>query len=146
MEIEKIEEIEKHSRLILVVEDDSEISDLVQTILERKIDCKIILAFNGADALEELARLAAGQNQAESSAGLPDLIITDLHMPIMDGASLCQELRSTPAYQDIPIIVLSAYQMDLPENLRIDRFISKPFRVAVLVDIVQEVLAAHSLG
>lgn len=81
---------------ILVVEDD-EVSRSLLTGLVRSFGvANVIEAVDGADCLEKLAELT------------PDLVITDIHMPEMDGIELCRRIRESASYADIPILVQTA--------------------------------------
>lgn len=76
-----------------------------------------------------------------------DVVITDQQMPVMTGVELCRELRTLPAYQDCPIILLTAkgLELELPRlqhELDIDATFSKPFSPSALVKTVNELLAA----
>lgn len=79
---------------ILVVDDDSDIRDLVRTSLEP--DYEIVEARDGLDALEKLER-------AE-----PDFVILDVMMPLMDGIHTCEAIRRNPKFRDITVLFLSA--------------------------------------
>jgi CheY-like chemotaxis protein len=76
-----------------------------------------------------------------------DVVITDQQMPVMTGVELCRNLRALPAYQDCPIILLTAkgLELELPRlqhELDIDATFSKPFSPSALVKTVNELLAA----
>jgi len=109
----------KHVFRILLVEDDETLRKLFVMIFERW-DTPIKLD-TAADGFEGLIKL--GQNH-------PDLLITDLNMPGMDGYAMMQHLRKMPDMQDLEIIVMTALSQDqikaqgsLPEDIRI---FSKP--------------------
>ena len=75
----------------------------IKRIYFQKLEFVLLLAENGYEALKvcELEK--------------PDLIITELVMPVMDGMDVSTKLRKNPETSDIPIIALSA---DLPETSR----------------------------
>ena len=79
---------------VLVVDDEPDIRYLLCHILERE-GYEVIVAINGAAALECV-------NNAH-----PDLVITDLMMPVMDGNELVERLRSDPETATIPIMSLT---------------------------------------
>lgn len=87
---------------ILVVDDDDGIRESLKWILE-DAGYRVSLAADGRDALDLLGRIA-----------LPDLVLVDLRMPIMDGHQLIQALRANPRYTDIPIIAFSAAAVGAP--------------------------------
>ncbi len=79
---------------VLVVDDSELTRDMLVPLLER-LGYAVSEAVDGADALT-----AVGNAQ-------PDLLLTDLDMPVMDGFALVQRLRADPATMDMPILVLS---------------------------------------
>ena len=110
---------------ILVVEDESNMRFLLRMVFETE-GFDVVEANHGAAALE-LVRVEQ-----------PDLIVTDLMMPVMDGRDLIERLRADAATAGIPILVLSANR-----NLEVtgaDVALSKPFDPDALLD------AARSLS
>jgi len=83
----------------------------------------VVEAHHGAVALERVHE------------SRPDLIVTDLMMPVMGGHELIERLRSDPGTATIPIIVLSANSNIASE--RADAALSKPFDLDVLLETVQ---------
>lgn len=80
---------------ILLVDDEPEILAAWRLILENEgyaVGC----ASNGAEAI------------AHATTGIPDLIITDWMMPLMDGAELCRRVRAMPHLVNVPILVHTA--------------------------------------
>ena len=103
----------KSNKKILHVEDDQVISRVVYRILSERFD-HVYSAKNGKEGLDMFLK----HN--------PDLVITDIKMPIMDGLELVKKIREQDS--NIPIIVLSAYEerfLSLP-NFNILKFILKP--------------------
>jgi CheY-like chemotaxis protein len=84
-------------RSILLVDDESEILAALRLILESE-GYDVSCARNGAEAL------------ACAALRVPDLVVTDWMMPIMDGAELCRRLRSMPQLVDVPILLHTAVQ------------------------------------
>jgi len=74
----------------------------------------------------------------------PELVLTDMYMPGLDGISLAERLRAMPAYSLIPILVLSTdSSQDLKQRGRgsgVTGWIAKPFDPAMLKGVVQKVL------
>lgn len=104
---------------ILVVDDTQQNVQVLTQMLRGK-QYKVLAAFNGEDAIALLSRKA------------PDLILLDVMMPGMDGFETCREIRKEPAYDDIPIIFLSALsdveaKVKALESGGVD-YITKPFQ------------------
>src|SRR5436853_3478281 len=87
---------------VLLVEDDPDILNLLQTALEPTFEC--LKAANGLEAVQM------------ALAGEPDLIVSDIMMPAMDGHELIQRLRKDPVFSNIPVIFLSA--LGSPDHIR----------------------------
>jgi PAS domain S-box-containing protein len=118
----------------------------------QNLKSKILLADDNADMRDYIRRLLSGsyivQTVADGVAALsaieknpPDLVLTDVMMPGMDGFELLRSLRSNPATQDIPIILLSARA---GEESRIeglaagaDDYLIKPFSARELLARVE---------
>jgi two-component system alkaline phosphatase synthesis response regulator PhoP/two-component system response regulator RpaA len=81
---------------ILVVDDEPMAHQLVNAVLRTMGDVTLDSAYGGAEALEK-AKVEA-----------PDLVISDVNMPDMDGLTLCQKLRETPGLADTLILLLTA--------------------------------------
>ena len=88
---------------ILLIEDTLDVLNNLTELLQME-GYEIISAFNGMDAFERL------------KSNKPDLIITDLRMPHMDGFSFIEQLKLKPILKSIPILVFSANAT--PENER----------------------------
>jgi two-component system alkaline phosphatase synthesis response regulator PhoP len=76
----------------------------------------------------------------------PDILVTDLQMPKMNGFQLAQKVRATPETCDLPIIMLTGkgYEMskeDVAAQFGIARVMNKPFSPRELLQTVQETLA-----
>lgn len=79
---------------------------------------------------------------------VPDLLITDLQMPYINGLDLITNIRKQPSLAGIPVIVLTArgYVLDDEQirQARIAALLSKPFSVRRLAAMVSDVLSEHS--
>ena len=117
-------------RKILIVDDRWENRAVVVNLLE-PIGFIMLEAGNGK---EGLARLDEN----------PDLVITDLVMPIVDGFEMLRKLRQNPAYQTLPVIVSSASVFNADQNNSIaaggNSFLPKPIQADILLEQVQEQL------
>lgn len=121
-------------KTILVIEDETPIRVNVLTILQAE-GYATLEASNGREGV----RLAMEH--------LPDLIITDVMMPELDGFGVLRELRESPATGLIPFLFLSARadRADIREgmNLGADDYLTKPFRMKELIDAVNVRLRKH---
>lgn len=118
---------------LLIVDDNEQNLYMLQVLLEGH-NYKVILARNGAEALK-IARSAP-----------PDMIISDILMPVMDGFSLCIEWMKDKQLLEIPFIIYTATYTDSKDeefalSLGAARFIIKPKEPDVFVEIIQEVIA-----
>ncbi len=114
------------SRLLLV-EDDEDLKLIIQDILLSK-GYQVTTATNGAEALRAL------------QDGAPDLIISDLMMPVMDGYALLKHVRNMPDIGATPFIILTAYTSNQEarrvREMGADDFLPKPFAADELLTLV----------
>ena len=122
--------------MILVVDDDKNILDLIETSLEDK-NLMIERASNGEEALNRISALA------------PDLVILDVMMPKMDGISAAKKIKSDERYRFIPIIMMTAKDRveDKVKGLEAgaDDYITKPFDLDEFVARVKAILRVKQL-
>lgn len=111
------------SRKVLLVEDNEDLRAYIRDHLSARY--KVVEATNGIEAL----RLATDEK--------PDLVISDVMMPEMDGYTLCRKLKATPNLEDLPIILLTARADEEAkvEGLRTgaDDYMFKPFSATELL-------------
>ena len=123
--------------VILVVDDDSATRLLVRSILE--IDGhEVIEAPHGSAALDLI-----------TPERLPDVVVTDLTMPILDGNAFIAQLRSHPATATIPIVVVSGNGVDawtLKAAGLVEAVIPKPFDAAKLARCIRAVTTDRAYG
>lgn len=109
---------------ILVVEDDLNLLEGIQTVLELD-HYAVVCAENGVQAVEVLR-----------STPLPDLIVSDIMMPQMDGIELLKAVRAVPEWVRIPFIFLTArgerQDIQRGKQLGVDDYLVKPFELAEL--------------
>jgi CheY-like chemotaxis protein len=118
---------------IMYAEDNPEHRLMMHTLLtSRGFD--IELARNGMEAISLLDDLR------------PDLILTDLYMPEMDGFGLMQHLKEDPITQGIPVIVISAWPTGDHRQRAFDcgalAFIAKPYDTETLISLIKEHLSS----
>lgn len=106
---------------ILVVDDEPQITRVLRSALASR-GYEVQIAQDGVSALEKMA------------AWPPDMVITDLAMPRMDGIALCAEVRSR---SDVPILVLSVRDQEGPKvealDAGADDYVTKPFSIQELL-------------
>jgi CheY-like chemotaxis protein len=117
---------------ILVVDDSEDIRELLQLILEGA-GYRVTVAADGSQAL------------AAVRASRPDLVITDISMPGMEGFEFLVSLRSDVSPPLPPVVVCSGFDVAGEEALRLGatRFMPKPIEPAALVRMVQEALSGR---
>ncbi|GEM_PF-280073 len=104
-------------KTVLIVDDEEGILYSLQRILELSGNYEIITALNGKEALKKIDRL------------VPDLIVSDIAMPEMDGLDLCRKIRTNELTRNVPFIFLTARKELMVDGLKAggDDFIKKPF-------------------
>jgi signal transduction histidine kinase len=118
-----------NGRRILVVDDSREIREAVGETLE-EIGYVVVVAGDGQEAVECLQR-----------GPLPDLILLDLRLPVMDGWEFRVLQRRNKLWKHIPVIAISADATAQAEAIDADYFLKKPFTAEVLEQEVGRVLA-----
>jgi threonine synthase len=103
--VEAIAQVEAPVRRILVIEDSSDAARLMERILRASYEVHV--AIDGRQGLEMAHNIK------------PDLIITDLMMPEVDGFTVIERLKSDHQFRDTPIIVLSAKELTAQERARL---------------------------
>ena len=111
---------------VLVVDDHPEIRDLMVKILERR-GYRVSTASDGHDALTQFA------------LARPDLVITDLSMPGLNGYQLCRLIRGISS---VPVLIMSAQKgvEKKAYEMGADAFVSKPFDMEALWAEIDELL------
>jgi CheY-like chemotaxis protein len=123
---------------ILLVDDDINILEVTMAILEYS-DYRVLCTGNGQEALECLENLEPGD--------LPDLILSDTMMPVMDGRELCRRLQADPSLGDIPFVLMSAaLRAPMQDSCKYSAFIAKPFEAEDLLSTLQKVLDEKDPG
>jgi two-component system chemotaxis response regulator CheY len=119
---------------ILIVDD----SEIIREVLERTLHMtkisfsNIFKVANGAEALTLL------------NDQWIDLVFTDIHMPVMGGIELIENMHSSPEYRDIPVVVIStegsSTRIDQLKSLDIKGYLRKPFTPESIRDILNVTL------
>jgi two-component system alkaline phosphatase synthesis response regulator PhoP/two-component system response regulator VicR len=122
---------------ILAVDDEPNIVRLIQVNLERH-GYQVETANNGAQALAKIR-----ENR-------PDLLVSDVMMPEMDGFELLSSIRRDPALSDLPVIMLTAKAQDANVmegySRGADMYLTKPFNPAELLQFVKRILTSLDGG
>lgn len=113
----------------LIVDDDQTIRLFLKRILEGRLQCQVSEAENGKKALDILQKFR------------PDFMLMDISMPEISGDELLEMLRKTPAYQNLPVIVLSAISdkeiISKLLHLGISDYLLKPMEVRSTFDRIK---------
>jgi signal transduction histidine kinase/DNA-binding response OmpR family regulator len=107
---------------VMIVEDDTELNSFIRESLGEFY--KVVCAFNGAEGL------------ALAKSQLPDLIVADITMPLVDGITMCQNIKEDAMLSHIPVILLTA-KSDIEDQVSgykhgADAYVIKPFNLKLL--------------
>ena len=117
------------SEKILIIEDEKDVAESMRRKLSRA-NFESFVASNGEEGLNLVKTMK------------PDLVITDIVMPEMDGYAFCQRLKEIGTLAKIPIIILTAYANRIVDfnDLGVQEFLVKPFDGEQLLGVIQRVL------
>jgi CheY-like chemotaxis protein len=130
---------------IISTDDDRDDQEfLIEAIKETKVECDVICASNGIQLIDILTK----KNQYEDNCSkLPDLIILDLNMPLMDGYEVLKIVKGDKNLKDIPICVLTTSHHESDKiksiNYGANGFYSKPMSATGLQKIVKEIFSNY---
>lgn len=117
--------------LVLAVDDNRDIQKLLAELLGG--DYNVITASNGSEGIKKAVKY------------VPDLIICDVMMPVMDGMECCRRIKEEVSTSHIPVLMLTACSMDEQRvqgyDSGADGYLSKPFNSAVLMSKCASLLA-----
>ncbi len=94
----------RDTKKIVVIEDNEEAARLMSRILEARDDCEVSMAHNGGAGIKLVKRVR------------PDLVITDLMMPEVDGFEVIRTVKSDPELVDTAIVVVTAKELTVKER------------------------------
>ncbi len=116
---------------ILIVEDQRPLLEVLAYNLERE-GFQVLTATDGQEALRK------------AQSALPDLVILDLMLPVIDGLHVCRQLRADPATAHIRILMLTAKSEELDEvlgfSMGADDYVTKPFKIKPLIHRIKALL------
>ncbi|WCM18336.1 response regulator [Paraburkholderia bryophila] len=115
---------------ILLVDDNSDLRHVFQFVLEEQ-GYRVLTASDGKEALEKAV------------AHLPDAIVTDWHMPELDGGELCRRVRAHAVLARMPIALISARDPPVGEPPLWALFLRKPVDVQTLIQAAEYLLAGR---
>ncbi|MBL7856269.1 MAG: response regulator [Cyclobacteriaceae bacterium] len=120
---------------VLVIEDDTPLCWLLEKILGKQYQVNIM-----NNGLEAWCWLTEGN--------YPDLIISDIKMPSLDGLELLENLSSSGLFRDIPVIMLSAFEDSTKRKKCLElgayAYLVKPFEPQLLLETVEKSLTSSN--
>jgi CheY-like chemotaxis protein len=117
---------------ILIVDDEKPVREFLVAAFEQE-GHQVLQAWHGRQAL---ALISSGSPR-------PDLVLSDVMMPLVGGVELCGLLKADPATASIPVVLMSAGHPRASASAGADAIINKPFDLDLLDALVQRLLAAH---
>jgi len=124
-----------NKKMVLIIEDNAELRTYIKN--ELKSEYHIKEAENGLDGLEKATKY------------IPDLIITDVMMPIMDGFELSERIKSELKTSHIPILMITAKGMQIDKVKGIDSgadvYLNKPFNMKVLKSHLKQLITSRQI-
>jgi two-component system, chemotaxis family, chemotaxis protein CheY len=116
------------SGVVLVVEDDFDVLNAIANILE-DAGYQVLRAANGVEALDQLG----------DRNGQCDLILLDLLMPVMHGWDFRKKQKQTPAFADIPVVLMSAgaHMAAVSGDLEAAGYLTKPVDMTDLLGVAK---------
>jgi two-component system, OmpR family, phosphate regulon response regulator PhoB len=119
---------------VLIIEDERALTDVLTYNLQRE-GYETLVAHDGQEGLRKAQTL------------LPELIILDLMLPVLNGLEVCRELRGGERTRQIPILMLTAKAEETDQvvgfSLGADDYVTKPFSVKVLVQRIKALQRRH---
>lgn len=134
---------------VLIIEDEKTLVEILSYNLDKE-GFEVLTATDGQQGLQR------------AQACLPDLILLDLMLPVIEGLEVCRRLRADATTRQIPVLMLTARGQEIDEivgfQMGADDYVAKPFKIKPLVqrikallrrsqtpDIGQDVVAVHGL-
>ena len=126
----------KKSYTVMIVEDDPGVATMLETMLRDHFKCHTVVTTNGFSAL------------GITFESVPDLILADLHLPVLDGFEVIRCLKNHPVLHRVPIVALSNYPWDFDWEKRAleagcDKCSHKQFSVTEMGDLLRELLESE---
>jgi two-component system alkaline phosphatase synthesis response regulator PhoP len=122
------------AKTILIVDDEEYIVTSLEYVM-KSAGFDVAVAYDGDEAIDKV------------TAMVPDLLITDIMMPKLNGFDLCEKIRANPLWTSIRIIILTAKGRDSERekglSLGADDYMTKPFSTRELLKRVKELLGEN---
>lgn len=118
-------------RKILIVEDEVSLLKLESILLTTR-GYKVSAVTDGLKALEEIKN------------DIPDLVLLDIMIPGIDGFEVCRRIKADPVTANLPVVMLTAKKSSADQTRGVaagaDAYITKPFKSAKIIEVVEELL------
>ncbi len=118
-------------RKILIVEDEVSLLKLESILLTTR-GYKVSAVTDGLKALEEIKN------------DIPDLVLLDIMIPGIDGFEVCRRIKADPVTANLPVVMLTAKKSSADQARGVaagaDAYITKPFKSAKIIEVVEELL------
>ena len=119
------------TQTILIIEDERSLADVLSYNLKNE-GFEVLTAHDGQEGLRR------------AISSVPDLVVLDLMLPVLDGLQVCRQLRTNPQTQHIRILMLTAKSEEVDEivgfNMGADDYVTKPFKVKPLIHRIKALL------
>lgn len=119
--------------IILVVDDTEAVRHMLERLLTRA-GHTVYNATNGQEALQLLASMPT-----------PNLILSDITMPVMDGIVFARQLPNVLPH-NVPLVLMTGVPTSLPSDIAVAAMLTKPFTPAELFAVINQVLGAAGSG
>jgi DNA-binding response OmpR family regulator len=116
---------------ILIVDDEQPLRELLADVLESD-GHRVMMAGNGREALTIVAR------------DRPDLVVSDVMMPLLNGDRLCRQLKDDPSMASVPVILMSSVGPRVVDGSGADAFLKKPFDLDEVEALVRKLLSPEA--
>ncbi len=127
--------------LVLLVEDDK-MNQLVIKAIFKELSLSMVIAQNGREAVEMLLEMKGKKKP-------PNLVLMDLHMPVMDGLDAMRFIKKHELLRDIPVVALSAdafiEQKRKAFNIGFVNYLTKPVNLDELIPLLNKYLITHGV-
>lgn len=121
--------------MVLVIDDNQDVRDYVKMLLQDKY--VVVEAVNGLEGVKQAMKY------------VPDVVVCDVMMPVMDGIACCKRLKSELQTSHIPVLMLTAYAMDEQRiqgyDSGADAYLTKPFNAKLLMTRIRNLIDNRKL-